>query len=311
MTLLYSDPVFQEHETGDHPECAARLMPVIRYLHFVSLDQLCKRPSWQPVTSERLERVHHVEYIESIRQLALAGGGQVDPDTIVSSRSYDVALQATGAVVDAVERVVRGEDTSAFCLSRPPGHHALADKGMGFCLFNHVAVAAKVATEILGLERVLIVDFDVHHGNGTQAIFWEDPRVGFFSIHRSPFYPHTGLKDEIGAGAGGGATRNVPIEFGTSRKEQLETFALSLGGFAKRMSPQLVLVSAGFDSHRLDPVGSLGLESEDFATITDEVIRIAQKYAEGRVVSVLEGGYNPLVLAECVGQHVEELVQKA
>lgn len=311
MTLLYSDPVFQEHETGEHPESAARLMPVIRYLHFISLDQLCKRPSWQPIAPERLELVHDADYIESIRQLALAGGGQADPDTVVSGRSYDVALQATGAVVDAVERVVRGEDSSAFCLSRPPGHHALADKAMGFCLFNHVAVAARVATEILGLERVLIVDFDVHHGNGTQAIFWEDPRVGFFSIHRSPFYPHTGLKDEIGERAGTGTTRNVPITFGVSRKEQLENFALSLGGFAKRMSPQLVLVSAGFDSHRLDPVGSLGLESEDFSTITDEVIRIAQKYAEGRIVSVLEGGYNPLVLAECVGQHVEELVQKA
>ncbi|TWU35857.1 Histone deacetylase-like amidohydrolase [Novipirellula artificiosorum] len=309
MTLFYSDPIFQEHETGDHPENAGRIMPVLRYMHFVSLDALCKRPAWDGATPEQLQLVHTPEHIAGVEQMAASGGGQLDPDTVVSARSYDVAVKATGAVVNAVERVVRGEDSSAFCLSRPPGHHALADKAMGFCLFNNVAVAARVATEVLGLERVLIVDFDVHHGNGTQAIFWEDPKVGFFSMHRSPFYPHTGMKDETGAGAGAGTTCNLPIQFGTNRKEQLEQFAAALRNFAEKISPQLVLVSAGFDSHRLDPVGSLGLESEDFATMTDEIIRIAQRHADGRIVSVLEGGYNPLVLAECVGQHLEELVQ--
>ncbi|TWT82281.1 Histone deacetylase-like amidohydrolase [Planctomycetes bacterium CA13] len=309
MTLFYSDPLFQEHETGDHPENAGRIMPVLRYLHFVSLDAICKRPSWDAASPKTLMMVHTPEHIQAVEKMAMEGGGQLDPDTVVSRRSFDVACKATGAVVDAVQRVMQGENTNAFCLSRPPGHHALADQAMGFCLFNNIAVAARVATERLGLDRVLIVDFDVHHGNGTQAIFYDDPKVGFFSMHRSPFFPHTGLKDETGIGAGEGTTRNLPIAFGTSRKDQLEQFTDSLSDFADLISPELVLISAGFDSHRLDPVGSLGLETEDFTALTDAVIRIAQKHSEGRIVSVLEGGYNPLVLAECVGHHVEELVQ--
>jgi acetoin utilization deacetylase AcuC-like enzyme len=215
---------------------------------------------------------------------------------------------AAGAVCDAVERVVRGDEQQAFCLVRPPGHHALTNSAMGFCLFNNVALGARLAIDELGLDRVLIVDWDVHHGNGTQAIFWEDAQVGYFSIHRSPFYPGTGAADEIGAGAGYGTTLNVPVKFGTPRDEFLARFTSAVERFADLIKPQLVLISAGFDCHRNDPIGSLGLESEDFGTLTRVVLNIAAKHANGRVVSVLEGGYSPFALAESVECHLHEML---
>ena len=182
MTLLYYDPVFQEHRTGKHPENGERLLPLIRHLSFVGLDSSCRCPPWEAASVERLSYVHKSEYVESIQQFANDGGGYIDADTIVSEKSYLVARKAAGAVCDAVERVVGGEDKTAFCIVRPPGHHAMPDRAMGFCLFNNVAVGARVATRELGVKRVLIVDFDVHHGNGTQAIFWKAPDVAFFSM---------------------------------------------------------------------------------------------------------------------------------
>ncbi len=308
MTLYYYDPAYMEHDTGAHPENAGRLQAVTRHLSFLGLDALCKRRACPPISLERLSYVHTPEYIASLGAFAGQGGGRLDEDTVVCPRSYEVALIAAGAAVDAVEQVVRGVDRTAFCLSRPPGHHALPDRGMGFCLFNHIAVAAAVARRELGLERVLIVDWDVHHGNGTQDIFYSDPTVGFFSMHRWPFWPGTGAADEIGAGEGRGATRNVPIAFGTSREEQLSRFTAELNEFADAMRPELILVSAGFDSHRTDPVGSLGLETEDFIELTRAVLAVAGRHAQGRLVSVLEGGYNPAALTDCVEAHLETLL---
>jgi acetoin utilization deacetylase AcuC-like enzyme len=178
---------------------------------------------------------------------------------------------------------------------------------MGFCLFNHVALAARRCLERHGLDRVLIVDWDVHHGNGTQDIFWEDPRVAFFSIHRYPFYPGTGAEDETGSGDGLGATLNVPVEFGTPRDAYFQMYRRGLETLAEKIRPQLVLISAGFDAHRLDPIGSLGLESEDFTTLTQAAIEVAATHAGGRVVSMLEGGYNPAALADSMELHVREL----
>jgi acetoin utilization deacetylase AcuC-like enzyme len=308
MTLYYYDPAYMEHDTGAHPENAGRLQAVTRHLSFLGLDALCKRQACPPVSLERLSYVHTPAYIASLEAFAQQGGGRLDEDTVVCPRSYEVALIAAGAVVDAVEQVVRGVDRTAFCLSRPPGHHALPDRGMGFCLFNNVAVAAAVARRELGLERVLIVDWDVHHGNGTQDIFYSDPTVGFLSMHRWPFWPGTGAADETGSGAGIGTTRNLPIAFGTSREEQLSRFTSELNEFADTIRPELILVSAGFDSHRTDPVGSLGLETEDFVELTRVVLAVAERHAQGRLVSVLEGGYNPAALTDCVEAHLETLL---
>jgi acetoin utilization deacetylase AcuC-like enzyme len=255
-----------------------------------------------------LQLVHEPGHVERIEVIAERGGGRLDPDTVVSSESYRVAALAAGAACDAVDRVLRGESTTAFCAVRPPGHHALPERAMGFCLFNNVALAAQVAISEHGLDRVLIVDWDVHHGNGTQDTFYADGRVGFLSAHRWPFYPGTGDADETGTGDGLGATRNLPITSGVSREAYLERFRNELEDFASRIRPQLVLVSAGFDSHRDDPLGSFLLETEDFALLTRVVRDVANVHAEGRVVSALEGGYNPKLLAECVEMHVQALM---
>jgi acetoin utilization deacetylase AcuC-like enzyme len=310
MTLLYSDPRFLDHDTGrGHPERAERLRQITALLDSNGLSAQCARPQWQPATWERIERAHSSSYMKSVADLAARGGGRPDPDTVVCPVSFDVARFAAGAAGDAVDRVLAGEDRTALCLVRPPGHHALADRAMGFCLFNNIAVAARTAIDEHGLDRVLVVDWDVHHGNGTQDIFYTDDRVGFLSIHRWPFYPGTGAVDETGAGAGLGATRNLPIEFGTPRDAYREKFRHELEDFANRVKPQLVLISAGFDSHRDDPIGSLGLEVEDFADLTQCVLDVANVHAGGRVVSLLEGGYHPKRLAECVAEHLQGLLQ--
>ena len=303
MTLFYYHPSFLDHQTGQHPECYQRLSQVIKYLETNQLLDDWQRPQWSPATDAQLMSVHQRSSLAMLQSLAQQGGGRADPDTVVSPVSVDVARLAAGALCDAVTQVVAGETPQAFCLVRPPGHHALAERAMGFCLLNNVAIAAKQALS-LGLQRVLIVDWDVHHGNGTQAIFYDDPRVSFFSAHRWPFYPGTGDSDETGTGDGLGTTRNLPVKFGTSRADYRSRFLSELEDFAARSKPELVFVSAGFDGHQQDPVGSLGLEVEDFAWQTQAVKQIADHYAGGRVVSALEGGYNPPILAECVAAHL-------
>lgn len=308
MTLLYTDPHFHNHHTGAHPERPERLIQVVRHLERTGLMEQCQRPNWKNASTERIGLVHSVRYAAELLLFEHGGGGRVEEDTVVQPGSVDVARFAAGAASDAVQRVVRGEETTALCLVRPPGHHALHASAMGFCLFNNVAIAARVATRELGLDRVLIVDWDVHHGNGTQDTFYEDGQVGFLSIHRWPFYPGTGDADETGRGAGLGTTKNLPIEFGTPRDEYLSRFRTELESFADRICPQLVIISAGFDSHREDPIGSLELETEDFIDLSRVVLDIANTHAGGRVVSVLEGGYNPGILAGCIEVHLRELL---
>ena len=238
------------------------------------------------------------------------GGGNIEEETYVSPASYYVALLAAGSVCDAAERVTRGDERHALCLVRPPGHHAFGDRAMGFCLFNNVAVGVMTALIDLEIDRVLVVDWDVHHGNGTQWTFWEQSRVGFFSIHRWPFYPGTGEASETGSGRGLGTTKNVPMRFGTPREEYLKAFTTALEQFASHIKPQLVFISAGFDAHRLDPIGHLGLETEDYAAMTRVVLDVANMHAGGRVISVLEGGYHPPALAECVATHLQVIEQE-
>lgn len=308
MTLLYTSPVFLEHDTGAHPERALRLATISRHLATEGLAQRCSQPQWSPATREQISRLHQDSWYDEVQDYAAAGGGRIEADTVVSERSFDAATLAAGAVCDAVGRVLSGEDQTALCLVRPPGHHAVPKGAMGFCLFNNIAIGAKEAIAAHDLDRVLIVDWDVHHGNGTQDMFWTDEQVGFFSIHRWPFYPGTGDSDETGGGRGLGYTRNLPIQYGTSRDDYLATFAQELEDFASRVKPQLVLLSAGFDAHRQDPIGSLQLETEDFAELTDIVKQIAAAHSGGKLVSVLEGGYHPDRLAESVGLHLKGLM---
>ncbi len=309
MTLLYYDPRFLDHQTGTHPERPARVQQAFRQLERTGLDQKCVRPDWLPATREQIHRVHDAGYIERLAEFVGDGGGRIEVDTVVSPESFDVACLAAGAACDAVDRVLKGERKTAFALIRPPGHHALAADAMGFCLLNNVAIAARHALDHGGLDRVLIVDWDVHHGNGTQDAFYGEERVGFLSSHRWPFYPGTGAADETGSGAALGTTVNLPMEFGTPRSMFLSHFCAALESLAARIKPQLVLISAGFDAHRDDPVGSLGLEIEDFQSLTQMVLDVASAHAGGRVVSLLEGGYNPGILAGCVEAHVQELLK--
>ncbi len=310
MTMLYDDPIFQQHDTGTHPECPARVARISTRLVETGLAQQCSRPTWELADRATLGLVHDLRYVDSVERFADRGGGYIETDTSVSAESYLVARSAVGAVVEATRRVVRGPDNQALLLVRPPGHHAVETSAMGFCLFNNIAVGARIATGELALDRVLIVDWDVHHGNGTQAAFWRDEQVGLLSIHRSPFFPGTGDEDETGAGPGVGTTCNIPIGFGTSRAEYFARFTTALHALAGKLRPQLVMISAGFDTHARDPVGSLGLEDEDFVRLTDLVLDVADVHAAGRVVSVLEGGYNLDVLPGSVAAHLATLLAR-
>jgi acetoin utilization deacetylase AcuC-like enzyme len=305
--LLYADPLFLEHQTGQHPESPERLRHLHEFLKQRPVASRYRRGQFRPAEPAQLELIHGPAYIDSVRRFAEGGGGRIETDTIVSSRSFDVACGAAGAALSAVDAVVQGLAPRALCLVRPPGHHALADAAMGFCLFNNVALAAAHALKRHGLERVLIVDFDVHHGNGTQDVFYESDNVYFFSIHRSPFYPGTGASEETGSGRGLGTKFNVPVPFGTPRRSYLDQFQTTLEQAADRARPDLVLISAGFDAHEADPIGSLGLQTEDFEPLTRLVVQVAEQHCQGRIVSLLEGGYDVHALAESVECHMEAL----
>lgn len=312
MTLLYTSATFEEHITGaNHPERPQRIAALLEMLAASGLGDRLTARNWQPATLETIQLCHEPSYLATLESFVMHGGGRIEVDTVCSGASWDVATLAAGAACDAVDQVLSGNDPTALCLIRPPGHHALRAEAMGFCLINNVAVAARHAIVRHKLDRVLIVDWDVHHGNGTQDIFYEDEQVGFLSSHRWPFYPGTGAADETGRGRGLGTTFNCPFEYGTPREEQLGTFEAALHDIARRMQPQLVLISAGFDAHRLDPIGSLDLETEDFATLTRMVVDCARAYCDGRIVSLLEGGYNVDALAASVAQHANVLLDSA
>ena len=305
---LWKDDLFLAHDTGKHPESADRLRAVHAKLAASPVWKSCDlHPLAQPDKS-LVERVHPAAMVQSIERVCQKGGGRLDPDTVACPRSGEVALTAAACAVAAVEAVITGSFQRAMCLIRPPGHHAVVAKPMGFCLYNNVAIAATHARKVLGLDRVLIVDWDVHHGNGTQDIFYGDGTVFFLSLHRSPFYPGTGDADETGTGRGLGWTHNVPLAFGVSRRKYIESFEKALSIAVEQCRPQLILLSAGFDAHREDPVGSLGLEVEDFGTLTQLVIDASSITAGGRIVSLLEGGYHVDRLAESVELHLKTLV---
>ncbi len=309
MVMLYADErMLDHHPPSQHPERPERLQAILRQLDRTGLRTQCTPGRVREATRAELLRVHTARYLDAVAMFEVKGGGLYEADTWIYPGSNHAALLGAGAVVEAVSQVVEGADSKALCLVRPPGHHARPHDAMGFCLYGNVSVAAADAVERLGLARVLIVDFDVHHGNGTQEIFYGDGRVGFLSIHRYPFYPGSGAADETGSGAGLGFTENVPIAYGTPRQTYHSAFRAGLEALAEKVRPELVLISAGFDAHAEDPVGDLGLEVEDFVTLTKTVMDVADTHAHGRVVSVLEGGYNVPILAGCVSEHLRTLL---
>lgn len=304
--LLYSSDEFEKHDTGQHPECIARIHNVNRMLEDRGWNASCHRPKWDAASVETFQLNHTPEYIEQLRDWCSKDAGRIEADTIVSTGTWPAATIGAGAVCDAVERIVRGEDNVAFCAIRPPGHHALSDAPTGFCVINNVAVAARRA-QSLGLEKVLIVDWDVHHGNGTQASFWTDPNVGFLSIHRFPFYPGTGKEEERGEGAGTGFTVNLPVAADTPAKEFLDRMIDATERFADQLKPQLILLSAGFDAHVADPVGGLTLESEHYEQAGKWIADLARRHCQGRLVSMLEGGYHLKHMPESLDAHLRGL----
>src|SRR5438067_473013 len=320
-TALIYDPIFLEHITPqNHPEKPQRLemaVKVLEALNWLEREGLVQIPP-REATQDELAAVHDREYIQLVKASAAEvaeeekrGGRQTRffaTDTYISAHSYAAAIKAAGAPLTAVDAIMNGEIDNAYCLVRPPGHHALPEAAMGFCLFNNIAVAARYAIDHYGLERVMIIDYDVHHGNSTQEMFYDDPRVLYFSIHQAPFYPGTGLSSERGEGAGLGTTINVPLPAKTGFETYEPVFRQVMAPAADRFDPQLILVSAGFDAHWNDPLGQMNLSTAGFAQITKIIIDLAQTFCNGRLVMVQEGGYNLDVMGSAVATCINLLL---
>ncbi len=304
-TAFLADPIAKEHDTRPgHPERPARWDAAIRGLNGAPLSTLPAREA----TRDELKFCHTPGYIDIARRDVESGRKSLSTgDTDVCLRSYEVALRAVGTCLNAVDLVMKGTADNAFCIVRPPGHHASADCGMGFCLFNNIAIAARYAKNTYGAERVLIADWDVHHGNGTQDIFYDDPSVFFFSTHQSPWYPGTGSVRETGEYEGQGATMNCPFPSGAGRDEILGAFRTRLLPAMREFRPDLVMISAGFDSRAGDPLGQFRLTDADFVELTSLLQEIADQHSNGRLVSVLEGGYSLDGLTRAVAAHTQAL----
>lgn len=309
-TGIVADPLSKKHDPGPgHPERPARVSAVLNRLEAGGVARDLLPLPHHAATDDELALVHTRSYIDLVEQEVAAGRTQLSTgDTNLSPDSITSARIAAGAVVSAVEAVFTRSVLNAFCVVRPPGHHASASIGMGFCLFNSIAVGARYAQRAFGAERILIADWDVHHGNGTQNIFYGDGSVLFFSTHQSPWYPHTGAREERGEGDGAGLTLNVPLPAGSGRGEILGAFQTILAPAAAKFQPDLILISAGFDSRIGDPLGQFTLSDNDFADLTTLMAEIAAQYCDGRLVSVLEGGYNLEGLARAAEAHARTLL---
>ncbi len=296
-TAYVYHPIYLEHNLPSHPENATRLERILDTLDEREMLKRLRLLEPRSATERELRRVHTERHIERVRETAERGGGHLDLDTYVSSRSYEAALMAAGGLVRAVEGVLSGEIANAFALVRPPGHHATASRAMGFCLFNNVAIAARAALAREEIERVFIADFDVHHGNGTADIFANDPDVFYFSTHQYPYYPGTGAKQDTGRGAGTGTALNVPLPTNVGDDGYRSIFETLVWPLAERFNPDLLLVSAGYDAHWADPLAHMALSLAGYAAIAQALVRMAEQMCDGRLVFTLEGGYRLDALA--------------
>lgn len=315
---LYHDPLVLRHGTGAfHPEGPGRIAAVVKALEEGGFPM--HRPPSPERTRTSISLVHDPGYVERFRDTAALGPDEADlpftlfdsPDNPMSRSTFDVAERTVGLLIAAVDDVVTGTARRGFVVTRPPGHHARAAAAMGFCFFNAVAVAARDAQRRHGAGRVLVADFDVHHGNGTQETFWEDGSVAYLSVHRYPFYPGTGGLDETGSGKGLGLTVNVPLSAGAGDETYAAGFESALDGLLGRFRPDLILVSAGFDAHHRDPLGGMGLSGEGYERMTRALAAAADTFASGRLISVLEGGYDPDGTAEGALAHARVLAESA
>jgi acetoin utilization deacetylase AcuC-like enzyme len=291
---VYYHPAFLRHETGEHPESKQRLIVAVEALQESDLGFQWVTPG--PATPEAVAKIHDASYIDIVREVAETGGGWLDGDTAISPDSYQAAMLAAGAGIAGVEKALDAGGPS-FMLVRPPGHHARAAKGMGFCLFNNIAIAAAHAVEELGLDRILIVDWDVHHGNGTNEAFYDDPRVLFFSVHESPHYPGTGMATDIGTGEGAGFSMNVPVRAGSGDGVLVAAFESLLLPVATEFQPQLVLISAGFDGQASDPLGDLRYSERSFQWMGARLLALSKDCGAPPPVGFLEGGYLPKMMS--------------
>lgn len=308
---LVTHPDYLAHQTGfTHPERPERLAAISEHLAQCGLAQDLTLVEPRPAEQEWIQKIHSAAYVKRVEEYCRGGRALIDSmDTAISPRSYDVSLMAAGGALAAADAIMEGRIRNAFCAVRPPGHHALKDVAMGFCLFNNIAVAARYLQDRHGLKRILIVDWDVHHGNGTQDAFYDDPTVFFFSIHQYPFYPGTGSNAETGEGRGEGYTLNAPMEAGCGDDDYLEVFEKVLAPRVAKFKPEFILVSAGFDAHRADPLGGMSLTERGYARLTDTVRAWASDLCGGRVLSMLEGGYDMKALAHSVESHLGRLIQ--
>lgn len=307
-TAIVYHPDYLQHETGAHPEQPARAL-VIEH----ALRELTGAYQWltpRPATATEIGYCHVAGHYDVVRQACENSWEALDEDTIICPKSLEVSLLATGGVLTAIDQVASRQADNAFVVVRPPGHHATPERAMGFCLFNNVAIGARYAQQQHNLERILIVDWDVHHGNGTQDIFYEDSSVCYFSLHQYPHYPGTGRATETGKGKGQGYTLNIPLPGGTSAPSYRQAFDEGLAKVVTKMRPDLILISAGFDSHKEDPLGQLRLDIEDFVWLTQRLKQLAADCGHGRVVSALEGGYNLRKLGEIAAAHVVALASE-
>jgi acetoin utilization deacetylase AcuC-like enzyme len=312
-TAIVHHPVFEKHDTGPgHPETPERYATVMAALRGDSelWSEVIEIEADEARRSE-IQSCHSPQHYKHVERVVNEGTGFLDGDTTVSVYSLEAALRGAGAACRAVDALMEGEASTAFVPVRPPGHHATPDRAMGFCLFNNVGVAARYAqSRHKEIERVAIIDWDVHHGNGTQGIFYDDPSVYYFSMHQYPWYPGTGTRSETGHGRGRGYTLNVPLRAMTPVNEQRRAFDSAIGDMAAEFTPDLIMISAGFDAHESDPLGQLLLQNADFVQMTSVLKQWANESCAGRIVSCMEGGYNLETLGDTVRSHVKELKEE-